>query len=688
MVTSVTAVLAGSSTVNVSFAYDAAGNRTRMDDMQGWTVYEYDQLSRLKSENRHFNGVSHPSSADQNYKLSYTYSLSGQLASLTDPFNSTVTYSHDKTGKLSGVGGSYGGVTSYVSNVQYRAWGAVKSASFGNGSSETITYDTKLQPSGIRLTNGGTSLLREDYSYFSDGRLSHITDLDDTGGTNPPDTVRFMSRTFAYDHVGRVASLNSSPSSQYYSYDTFDNLTSRNGNYNWESSQTDTASYANNKRSGWDYDPDGRLTVSPANSTSTARNWTYNSAGQQASVVDSPGSSNASTYGPAYDGDGRIVYDATTGSSFSSVDYLVLSSVLGGAVISKVDGSGNKILTNVQAGGLVFPLLNPDVGYGLSVTWIQRNPQGVTEVGGGGYAGMAAYDPLGNYVPLGQHPPSPHPPATIIGPYYETASAYMSNANNYSTGCMAASGNPQDCSNISKRQQMTDEFKSNLPDAHHDMWEGENRYVTFANWASRQPDGKSTSGVEWVHITDTNGLTAKTSFAHVALPQDPIVVGATPDEEVLIGAGHAEALKRLHLEPCARLFGGADKGAQTLNGIAWVIKRDLPANGHPGAIVGEGTYDYINPNGAFLTPDGSTWTFGLAEPSGKQGYQITLTGAQARAFGELHEGVHKGKAHGFKGTDNDDRRHSTVNGIINNYKIWKACFPEVTAKPTSTLPPY
>ena len=96
----------------------------------------------------------------------------------------------------------------------------------------------------------------------------------------------------------------------------------------------------------------------------------------------------------------------------------------------------------------------------------------------------------------------------------------------------------------------------------------------------------------------------------------------------------------------------------------------------------------INPNGVFLTPDGSSWTFGLAEPSGKQGYQITLTGATARAFAELHEGVHKGKAHGFKNTDNDDPRHSRVNGIINNYKIWKACFPEVTATPTKTLPPY
>jgi|GEM_PF-1506126 len=170
--------------------------------------------------------------------------------------------------------------------------------------------------------------------------------------------------------------------------------------------------------------------------------------------------------------------------------------------------------------------------------------------------------------------------------------------------------------------------------------------------------------------------------------QKPIVVGATPDEEELIGAGHAEALKRLQNEACAKLFGGTAKGAQTLNGIAWTIDRSLPSKGHPGAIVGPGTLDYVNPNGAFLTPNGSSWTFGLADPSGKQGYEIALPGAQARAFAELHEGVHKGKAHGFKGTDNDDPSHSKVNGIINNYKIWKACFPEVKAKPRDTLPPY
>ena len=275
LVTEVNAVFTGTATVNISFAYDAVGNRTLMTDGQGSTAYAYDQLSNLLSENRHFTNVSNPSSTDHNYKLTYTYSISGEMTSLTDPFGVTVNYAHDTAGRLSGVTGNYGTVTSYAGNIGYRASGAVKSASFGNGSSETISYTSRMQPSQFRLMNGSTNLLREDYSYFSDGKLAYIHDLDDTQGTHAPDTIRFMSRRFAYDNAGRTLNgysdnTNSPPFGQTYSYDSFNNLTGRSGYYNWESPsiQSDSATYSNNKRNGWTYDADGRLTVSPANSSS------------------------------------------------------------------------------------------------------------------------------------------------------------------------------------------------------------------------------------------------------------------------------------------------------------------------------------------------------------------------------------------------------------------------------------
>jgi YD repeat-containing protein len=45
--------------------------------------------------------------------------LSGNVKSVTDSFNSTINYSYDAVGRTTSVSGSsYGGVTSYASNVQ------------------------------------------------------------------------------------------------------------------------------------------------------------------------------------------------------------------------------------------------------------------------------------------------------------------------------------------------------------------------------------------------------------------------------------------------------------------------------------------------------------------------------------------------------------------------------------------
>src|SRR6266436_2835867 len=93
----------------------------------------------------------------------------------------------------------------------------------------------------------------------------------------------------------------------------------------------------------------------------------------------------------------------------------------------------------------------------------------------------------------------------------------MSNANNYSTGCMAASGNPQDCSNINKRQQIGDNFKSDLPGEHDDMWESENRLVTGWNSSRLQQDPNSTSSFIWKENPETHKRQAELEVAHTSL---------------------------------------------------------------------------------------------------------------------------------------------------------------------------
>jgi YD repeat-containing protein len=65
-------------TSTVSFSYDAAGNRTSMNDGLGSVSYVYNTLSQLTSETRTFTGVA------GSFALTYGYNLSGELNSITN----------------------------------------------------------------------------------------------------------------------------------------------------------------------------------------------------------------------------------------------------------------------------------------------------------------------------------------------------------------------------------------------------------------------------------------------------------------------------------------------------------------------------------------------------------------------------------------------------------------------------
>jgi YD repeat-containing protein len=133
-----------------------AGNRTSMNDGTGWCNYSYDQLSRMTSETHHFNDLN-TSSTGGNYALNYQYNLANQLTSIADPFSTQVGYTHDQAGRLSGVTNS--GATNfsaqYLSNIQYRAWGAMKNVDYGNGVHQHVDYNARLQPSASSVSNSG-----------------------------------------------------------------------------------------------------------------------------------------------------------------------------------------------------------------------------------------------------------------------------------------------------------------------------------------------------------------------------------------------------------------------------------------------------------------------------------------------------------------------------------------------------
>jgi YD repeat-containing protein len=112
-------------TLPVSFTYDAVGNRLEMYDGTGNTIYSYDQLSRLTSETKTFTEI-----WQRTFTIGYGYNLTGQLTSITDPYNSQTSYGYNKIGKLQSVTGSGPNTMStYISSINYRAFGKMKSVS-------------------------------------------------------------------------------------------------------------------------------------------------------------------------------------------------------------------------------------------------------------------------------------------------------------------------------------------------------------------------------------------------------------------------------------------------------------------------------------------------------------------------------------------------------------------------------
>lgn len=110
-----------------------------MTDGFGSRSYAYNTLSRMTSETRTFTGVG-------TYTLGYDYNLAGELKAVTDPWGATINYGFDATGRLGNITGTgYGSVSQFLNGAEYRAWGTLKSETYGNGFTECATYNSRLQ---------------------------------------------------------------------------------------------------------------------------------------------------------------------------------------------------------------------------------------------------------------------------------------------------------------------------------------------------------------------------------------------------------------------------------------------------------------------------------------------------------------------------------------------------------------
>lgn len=404
------------SAATVSYQYDAAGNRKVMNDAMGSVTYTYDLLSRLTSETRYFSNLS-GSSTGGNYTLGYEYNLTNQMTKLTDPNNLQINYGYDHIGRLSGVTGVGFSVSTFLSNIQYRAWGAPKSVAHKDNRTAETTYDARLRVATYKLlpaTPDDGVKLHNQYEYFPDGRLKKLTDLDDHDPSivGVTDSARWFSRVYTYDNRGRILKAKGwnpngyefdFPFEQYYSYDSYNHMTSRFGSYYYQPDFTDSGTYVNNRQQGWDYGADGQETHSTG--PGMFRDLSYNAAGKMIQVKETQTANNQfSTYVASYDGDGELAMEFLQEDPTNTNSYKVRSSILG-EVLTRLDNAGNKTGTTVHFDKRVTTARIDSSAEGSVGFPVYEDPLHQSIAGDK----KAVYDPLGNHIPWRPWPGGPPP---------------------------------------------------------------------------------------------------------------------------------------------------------------------------------------------------------------------------------------------------------------------------------------
>jgi YD repeat-containing protein len=374
---------------SATFSYDAAGNRSSMTTSDGGSVtYSYDSLSRLTSEARQFPGLS------GTYTLSYQYNLADAVTQVSDLTGGTsFTYTFDTAGQVTAVNSTgMGASASLASNAQYRAWGALKHADFGNGIGITLGYNgrgavSSYSLSGAKdLTTGQVRPEGGGFQYYADGRVQFASDYQ-----SDAQTYGIQDRAYSYDHVGRLLSsvtgtdarnfingINSNvgdgPYKTAYTYDEWDNQLSRVGRY-WSQDDIDNESYTpqTDRNPAWSYDADGRLVSrneqSPNGLTYVPAQFTYDAAGRQAQMTQTTSrmvgihqnilQTTAVTQSNLYDGDGLGLERVTTkqinsNQPTSAATYYLRSTVLGGKTISEYNASGMRQASYAWSGASVI----------------------------------------------------------------------------------------------------------------------------------------------------------------------------------------------------------------------------------------------------------------------------------------------------------------------------------------------
>jgi RHS repeat-associated protein len=200
----------GSQHENISFTYDTGtygkGHLASMTDPSGSTTYTYEQRGLVTQE-----AVTIQSNA---YTINHGYDGNGNENSTTYPDAKIITHTFDWADRpITTKQGS----TTFVSAVSYEPFGPAIKLTFGNGTSQTFSYDQRYRVTEDKYVKSATLA---DYKYMEDsvGNITQIHDALNAG----------YNRDLGYDDINRLITANSGASlwggSSGYTYDSMGNM--------------------------------------------------------------------------------------------------------------------------------------------------------------------------------------------------------------------------------------------------------------------------------------------------------------------------------------------------------------------------------------------------------------------------------------------------------------------------------
>jgi RHS repeat-associated protein len=340
-------------TPDVTYTYDTIANRkgqlSSVSSSVSTTSYtQYDVMGRVKQSTQTTSG------APQAYQMSYTYTLSGALKTQTYPSGRVVTTDYDQVGRLSAVSGQKGSESkTYASQMSYASHGAMRALKLGNQLWERTNFNSRLQPTEIKLGTSSNNELAESadrlqlsYSYGTSNNNGNVLSQTITVPTIGTASGFTTTQSYEYDELNRLEVAQEMAGTtqvwkQKFSYDRWGNRSfnlsetsmptpPRNLIFKTSNNQIDPQatgqSYINYDLAGnLDRDVDGHI-------------YTYDAENRQVSY-----DSGAATY--SYDGDGRRVKKTTSSGTIIYVYNAMGQMVAEYRDSSYANGSGTSYIT-------------------------------------------------------------------------------------------------------------------------------------------------------------------------------------------------------------------------------------------------------------------------------------------------------------------------------------------------------